>query len=519
MDKGYGNWVTIHAVREPDRVALVDGVGGRETTWRELEERTNRLCDALRANGVRKGDRVALFAMNSAAMMEVYFAVGKLGAITVPVNFRLQPAEVAYVLNDSGATFLFVSADLLEVAQQALADSPSVRRTVVIPMLADRANGDEGQYGELLASGSAERLVRDVDDRDVAVIMYTSGTTGLPKGAMLTHRNFFYNAINACGMGSGIGRDDVTISAAPLFHIGALSIHTMPLAFIGGCTVALEAFTAGDWLDAVERHRPTQVFLVPAMWSAVVQDPTIGSRDLGSLTFAMSGGAPCPITIINAMQGYGVAFTEGFGMTETAPLACYLAPEDVLTHAGSIGRPFNLVELQVVGEDGRQMPTGEVGELAIRGENVFVGYWDKPTETAQALRGGWLFSGDLAYVDAEGYYTLVDRKKDMIITGGENVYPVEVEQVMYQHPAVGEVAVIGLPDEKWGEAVVAVVAVKPGAELDVEQLREWTRERIAHYKAPKEIRLIDELPRNATGKILKRELRQSQGGTATSVTR
>lgn len=232
-----------------------------------------------------------------------------------------------------------------------------------------------------------------------------------------------------------------------------------------------------------------------------------------------SRGAPCPITVIHALREYGMEFTEGFGMTETSPNAACLQPEDVVEHAGSIGRPVQFMDFLITDDEGHEVPVDEVGELCVRGPNVFVGYWGKPAETAQALRGGWFHTGDMARVDEQGFYTLVDRRKDMVITGGENVYPVEVEQVMYQHPGVREVAVIGVPDDRWGERVMAVVVRAEGATVSTEELRQWTRDRIAHFKAPSEVRFTDELPRTVTGKLLKRELRQTYGGTDSSITR
>ncbi len=519
MDNGFGNWVTVQALRNGGRTALVDDIGGRELTYRELEGRTNRLADALARRGVRRGDRVGLLTLNSPQMMEVYFAVAKLGAITVPVNFRLSPREAAYVLADSGASFLFSSTGLAGLAEAVLAEYGFARHHVTIPMAAERAGGDDGEYGRLLAEGSPDRVVRDVLDTDVSVIMYTSGTTGVPKGAMLTHRNFFFNACNAFGFGAGLGREDVTISAAPLFHIGALGVHTLPFAHIGAATVVMEAFSPETWLEAVERYAVTKAFLVPAMWAAVARAMEGSTRDLSSLTFAVTGGAPCPLPVIRSLQAQGMEFTEGFGMTETSPNAACLSPEDVLSHAGSIGRPVMHMDFRVVDDEGRQVAPGMVGELAVRGPNVFVGYWNLPGETADAFRGGWFHTGDMARVDDDGYYTLVDRKKDLVITGGENVYPIEVEQVIYGHPDVNEVAVIGIPDERWGERVIGIVAVREGSDLTPDALMSWTRERIAHFKAPREIAFVDALPRNATGKVLKRELRRERTGGSAAVTR
>lgn len=511
MDHGFGQWATIHALRNGDRIAYVDGVGGAETTYAVLEERTNRLADALRTKGVAPGDRVGLLCLNSPQMMEIYLAVAKLGAISVPVNFRLHPDEMAYVLDDSGASLLCASTAFMEAANQAVAGAPGVRETLRVPVAAERSAGEGGDLEPLIDSGSPERVTVDVGHDDVAVIMYTSGTTGRPKGAMLTHGNVFYNAINAMGFDSGIGRADVTISAAPLFHIGALGVHTLPFLFVGASVVVIEAFTPDQWVEAAERHRVTKAFLVPAMWAAVAATPALETADLSSLRVAISGGAPCPMPVITAMARRGIAFTEGFGMTETAPNAACLQPEQVIDHAGSVGRPVSFMDFLILDEEDREVPVGEVGELCVRGPSVFAGYWGKPEATAEAIRDGWFHTGDLARVDAEGFYTLVDRKKDMIITGGENVYPVEVERVLYEHPEITEVAVIGAPDEHWGEAVVAVVVPAPDSSLTEDGLRAWTRERIAHFKAPRRVTFVDELPRNATGKILKRELRRARG--------
>ncbi|CCH78215.1 AMP-dependent synthetase and ligase [Nostocoides japonicum T1-X7] len=519
MDHGFGNWPTIQAARNGDRTAYIDGAGGPQSTWREVEERTNRLADALSRQGIRRGDRVAMLMLNSPQMMETYVAVAKLGAIAVPVNTRLHPREVAYVLGDSGSSILLHSTALAETATTAVAVSPTVRLTVSVPGAAERAAGEGGEYADLLASGGPERVVRDVAPSDVCCLMYTSGTTGLPKGAMLTHGNFFANVVNALGVGNGFGREDVTISAAPLFHIGALGVHTLPFAFFGACTVILESFTPDVWLEAVETHRVTKAFLVPAMWAAVARTLASAPRDVSSLDIAITGGAPCPITVIHDLRRYGMGFTEGFGMTETAPNCCCLQEEDVVRKAGSIGRPLSLVDLTILDEEDHEVAVGEVGELCVRGPNVFVGYWDKPAETAKAIRGGWFHTGDMARIDDEGYFTLVDRKKDMVITGGENVYPVEVEQVIYEHPDVTEVAVIGLPDERWGERVVAVVVRSEGSSLGADDLMEWIRDRIARYKSPKQVEFIEVLPRNATGKILKRDLRTMYGGEGGTVTR
>lgn len=519
VDAGFGDWVTKHALRNPDRPALISGESGEVSTYAQLETRTNQLADALSRIGIERGDRVAMLTLNSVAMMEIYVAVAKLGAISVPVNFRLSAPEVRYVLADSGATVLLASTSLTKLADAACAEGTAVRTRIAVPTAADRQAGTPSEYDALVSSGSPDRVPLPIDLDEVCVLMYTSGTTGAPKGAMLTHGNFQWNVFNALGLGDGNNSRDVTLTSAPLFHIGALGVHTAPYLYLGACTVIQEAFTPESWLDLAERHRVTNAFLVPAMWAGVLNAPSFAGRDLSSLRVAVSGGAPCPIVVIEGMCARGVQFTEGFGMTETSPNAACLPSDDVVEHAGSIGKPLMHVEFRLVDETGEDVAIGAVGELVIRGPNIMAGYWKKPEATAEAMRGGWFHTGDLGRRDEAGFYTLVDRKKDMIITGGENVYPIEVEQVMYRHPAVNEVAVIGVPDTAWGESIVAVVALVPEGRVTDAELLTWTRERVAHFKSPKRVEFVDALPRTATGKVLKRDLRELYGGAASAVNR
>ena len=517
MDNGIGSWVSIHALRNARRVAFVDGDTGAELTFADLERRTNALADALRRKGVRRGDRVALVVLNSPYMLEVLFAVAKLGAIAVPANYRLSAPEIHFILEDSASCLAFASTQVLETVRTA-AEGTYVREVVEIPSAERRLAAEASPYEDLVSSGSTARAEIDVRHDHISMLMYTSGTTGFPKGAMLTHGNHLWNAVHYTQLAEGLTPQDISLTVAPMFHIGGLGVFTLPLVYLGGKSVIFESFAPGPWLDAVERHRPTMAFAVPAMWAAV-HAAGLDGRDLGSLRSALSGGAPCPVVLIEAFVQRGVAFNEGFGLTETAPACTALATADVLTHAGSIGKPVNHVDLRIVDEGDHDVPVGEVGELLIRGPNVFVGYWGRPDATREALRDGWFHSGDLARVDEDGYYTIVDRKKDMVITGGENVYPAEVEQALYRHPAIAEVAVIGTPDERWGEAVTAVVALKPGESLTEADLVAWVRERLAHFKCPRVVSFVDVLPRTATGKVLKRELREKWAADGAAVHR
>ncbi|MDL5155221.1 acyl-CoA synthetase [Actinomycetospora termitidis] len=504
MDESIGAWVARRAQRSPRAVALVDATTGTRTTYAELDDRVAARAADLAALGVGPRDRVALLGENSCAYLEWLFAVARTGAIAVPVNMRLAPAEVAFVLADAGATLLVRS-----TAFEGLGDA-AVAELDAAPTLVDLGT-DPGPTRRREPEPAADR------GGEPCVIMYTSGTTGRPKGAVLTHDNMLWNAVNLCTAGPGIASTDVTIAAAPLFHIGALGLSALPLLYAGGTVVVVPSFDPAGFLDLMAREGVTTQFLVPAMWAALTRVPDLDDRRFPSLRWAISGGAPCPVVVIERFLAAGWTFTEGFGMTELSPAALFLEAEDVLTHAGSVGRPFLHVDARLVGPDDELVEPGEVGELVLRGPTVFAGYWNRPEETAESMRGGWFHSGDLGTADDDGFVTLVDRKKDMIITGGENVYPVEVEQVLHRHPAVTDVAVIGVGDPRWGEAVVAVVVASEG--VDPDELVAFARERIAHFKAPRRVEFVAELPRNATGKLLKRVLREQFAGSSAAVSR
>ena len=525
MDNGLGYWSYKHADLNADREAFVQGES--RVTYAQFNVRTNKLARALEDIGVSKGDRVALLSTNSIEFMEVLFAVAKIGAICVPLNFRLAGPELAYAIANSESRALFYSGDLHDSAQAAL-NAPEVvdvRHVVCIPAdgaddAVDVASGVTMlRYQALLEAGQSHDVHRSVDTDDPLLILYTSGTTGRPKGAMLTHHNMYTNAIHLILAGQGLSRYDKTITPCPLFHVGGLCVHTVPLFYAGGCTVVMREFDPAGLLKLMEQEKATVEFLVPAMWSAVVRVPDFDSYDLSALRYTQSGGAPCPITVIEFLQSKGWDFLEGFGMTETCAGAMVLDADNATRKLGAVGKPVMHDDARIVDETGTDAPQGTVGELVMRGPNIFIGYWKMPEATADAIRDGWFHTGDLARIDEEGFFWIVDRKKDMIITGGENVYPIETEQVLHHHPAIADVAVIGVPDDKWGEAVVAIVVPELGATLVASEIIAYTRERIAGYKAPKRIEIIEELPRNATGKILKRELRRIYTGREGSVSR
>jgi acyl-CoA synthetase (AMP-forming)/AMP-acid ligase II len=505
---GIGAWSTRRASLSGERTAFIEG--DRRVTFAEFDLRTDQLAQALRRMGVREGDRVGALMVNSVAFLEAMFAAAKLGAVFAPMNYRLAAPEVTFLLADSGADVFIWSHGYSQLAREALRGADvRVRARVVVG--GDPVDG-ELDFDELVRSGDPTAPGTEVDSRDVCALMYTSGTTGRPKGVMLTHDNLMWNVINLLSAGRGLREGDRTVTVAPMFHSGGLGVHTLPLIYIGGTSTIMSAFDPAATLAAMAREQVTVQFLVPAMWAALMAVPEFEEYDLSALELAVTGAAPCPLPVIEYFEGRGVPFQEGFGLTETAPGATLLDAGHIKEKLGSIGRPLFHVSTRIVDEQDRDVPVGEVGELLVRGPNVFAGYWGRPEATAEAFRGGWFHTGDLGRADNEGFITLVDRKKDMIITGGENVYPIEVEQVLCRHPAVREVAVVGVPHDKWGETPIAVVALAEHGAAAIDELIAYARERLAHFKCPTRVEFVSELPRTATGKVLKTTLRKNYGG-------
>jgi fatty-acyl-CoA synthase len=489
-----------HAHKIPDTVALRFEGNGR--TYAELDERVTRLARALQQRGVGTGDRLAVLALNGMEAWEAYLAGVRLGAIVVPVNFRLVADEVAYVLADSGATALVVDAALAGVAAKAREQAPDVATVLVI--------GEE--FEAALAAAGTEPLDVDVDEDDPAFVMYTSGTTGRPKGAVLTHHNLLMHVFSQVTHLGWHPEDRVAAPGAPLFHIAGLAGGLPPL-LVGGTNVIMKsgAFDPVQTLDMIEREKISSIFLVPAMWAAVVAVPGIADRDLSSLRRISWGAAPASTTLLRTLIDTfpQAEVVTAFGQTECSPVTCFLRGEDSIRKIGSVGTPMLNVEVRVVDEAMNDVPRGEVGEIVYRSPMVMKEYWNKPDETSIAFEGGWFHSGDLVRQDDDGYYFVVDRLKDMIISGGENIYCAEVEDVLAAHPKVAEVALIGVPDTKYGEAPLAVVAPRDAADPPTaEELAAWCREKLARYKNPREYSIVGALPRNPSGKVLKTALRQ-----------
>ena len=499
----------------PDATALRCGGAGR--SYAELDERVTRLARALQERGVGVGDRVAVLALNGLEVWEAYLAGVRLGAIVVPVNFRLVADEVAYVLQDSGAVAIVVDAPLAEVAAKAREQVPGLRAALVIGE--GSAGPDSTDYEAALAAASAEPLDVVVDEDEPAFIMYTSGTTGHPKGAVLTHHNLLmhvFSQIATVGINSTVER--VAAPGAPMFHIAGLAGGLPPL-LLGGVHVILRSggFDPAATLDLIEQERINSIFLVPAMWAAVVAVPGIAERDLSCLRRISWGAAPASTTLLRTMIDTfpQAEVMTAFGQTECSPVTTLLRGEDSVRKIGSVGTPMLNVEVRVVDDQMNDVPRGEVGEIVYRSPMVMKEYWNKPEATAEAFFGGWFHSGDLVREDEDGYYYVVDRKKDMIISGGENIYCAEVEDVLAGHPKVGEVALIGVPDSKYGEAPLAVISPRdPADPPTAEELSAFCREHLARYKHPRQYSIGGPLPRNPSGKILKTQLRaQHQAGS------
>ncbi|RBY82975.1 long-chain fatty acid--CoA ligase [Geodermatophilus sp. TF02-6] len=506
----WNNHVERHGFAVPDRPAF--RFQGRTTTWAQLAERVRALADAMSRRGVSAGDRVAVLTGNRPEFMETVLAANRLGAIAVPVNFRLTGPEAAYILENSGARLLVVDDVTAAVGRDAvtLASEP-------LPVVVVDGPGWSGteRYESLMTESGPPAAPVDVPEDTPALIVYTSGTTGRPKGAVLTHQNLQGQALTIIRAFQLTGEGEVNLVAAPMFHIGAIG-SIVPLILIGGTLVVLPsgAFDAGQVLGLLERERITSVFLVPTQWQALCTDPSVADRDLSALHVTSWGAAPASDTLLRRMAEVfpGALNVAVFGQTEMSPVTCVLEGRDALRKLGSVGRLVPTVAARVVDGEMNDVPPGTVGEIVYRGPTLMAGYWRNPDATAEAFAGGWFHSGDLVRVDEEGFVHVVDRAKDMIISGGENVYCAEVENVLEGHPAIREVSVVGRPHPKWGETPVAVVALHdPAASLDIEELRSWAARFLARYKLPTDVILTDALPRNASGKVVKDQLRQRVG--------
>jgi long-chain acyl-CoA synthetase len=484
--------------RYPDSVAL--GMGDAVITYAELDHATARVAGLLRERGFGPGDRAGIMLPNVPEFAIAYYGVLRAGGVVVPMNVLLKQREVEFYLGDPEAKVIFAWHEFSDPASAGAAEVGA--ECIVV---------EPESFGDLLASATPFDDVVDRDADDTAVILYTSGTTGKPKGAELTHANLTINADVSKALFS-LEHDDVVLGALPLFHAFGQTC-ALNAAFGAGASLALiPRFDAGKVLATIERDGVTVFEGVPTMFAALLHHPEREQFDVSTLRVCVSGGAALPVEILRGFEeAFGCVILEGYGLSETSPVACFNHP-DRERMPGSIGTPVEGVEMKLVDDHRQDAARGEIGEIAIRGHNVMKGYWNRPDATAEAIdEAGWFYSGDIARIDDEGRYFIVDRKKELIIRGGYNVYPREIEEVLYEHPAVREAAVIGIPHDSLGEEVAAAVALKPGTQVTESEVRDYVKANVAAYKYPRHVWFVDELPKGPTGKILKREIKPPAG--------
>jgi long-chain acyl-CoA synthetase len=493
MGLNLASLLTESAERSPDSPAI--RLGEVELSYGELDERSARLATLLREKGVEPGDRVGVMLPNVPEFPVAYYGVLRAGGVVVPMNVLLKRREIAFYLEDSGAELLLAWHGFAAEARDGAADAG-----------AEMIEVEPASFAALLAEQEPTPGLVETAEDDTAVILYTSGTTGKPKGAELTHLNLFRNADVSSRTTCEVAAGDVVLGALPLFHSFGQTVGMNASLKVGACLTLVPKFDPAEALATMQRDGVSHFYGVPTMFGALLHHPERESYDTARLRTCITGGASMPVEVLRGFEdAFGAVVLEGYGLSETSPVACSNHP-DKERKPGSIGTPLEGVEMKVVDEDDEEVPQGEVGEIVIRGHNIMKGYWQRPDATADAMRGGWFHSGDMARTDEEGYFYIVDRKKDMIIRGGYNVYPREVEEVLYEHPKIREAAVVGVPHDEWGEEIGAAVVLHEGEELAPEEVSAYVKERIAAYKYPRLVWFIDDLPKGPTGKILKREI-------------
>jgi len=505
MKTNFGQFLRRRAFLSPAVEAIVEPAIGRRLSFRELNARCNQVAHALTASDVKPGDRVALLMMNGAEFVESFFAVAKIGAVDVPLNWRLVADELEFILKDSGSTVLLYSENFAPVVAelQRRSDKTDLRCFVQVGGTPPAfAQAYEAWMG---AMPDAEPEPAGFDD-DLLFIMYTSGTTGLPKGVMHSHRTVLWSVLSVAAT-ADMHYQDRYLTALPLFHVGALT-PTMGCIHRGCTQVILKAFDPKLAWELIRDEKINTTLLVPAMLQFMQATYDKEVHDASTLRWCLSGAAPVPVSLIQAYADMGVEIHQVYGLTESCGPGCLILGEDALTRAGSTGRAYFFTDVRVIDVDGSDCAPGEPGEVLIRGPHNMLGYWNRPDATAQALRDGWLHTGDVGTMDAEGFVTIRDRMKDMLISGGENVYPAEIENMLMAHPQLADAAVIGLESPRWGEVPLAIVVAKKGEALAAPELLEWCKGRLAGFKLPKAALFVAEIPRNPSGKILKRVLRE-----------
>jgi fatty-acyl-CoA synthase len=498
------DWPRHHARTTPGKLAHVDLASGRRFAYRDFDDRVGRAAGLMQSLGIKAGDRVGYLMFNSTDVLEIVFACWRIGAIALALNWRLTADELDFIVNDAGARAVFLDTDSAELAAD-LRERTDVEHWIV----SDGLGGDSA-YERGLADHDPvfEMALQQLPDQ--CLLMYSSGTTGKPKGVIITHEMMLFSAINLV-QSSQLSSNSTSLVAMPMFHIGGLNVFTCPLIYVGGANIVMRAFDPAVALDAFSdpAHGITHFLGVPAIFNALKMHPQNGEADFSRLEVALAGAEAVPHSLIHWWNERGLKVQEGFGMTESAASNCLLPAEYVPEMAGSAGKATLHSEMKIVREDGSEAEAGELGEIWMRGPAITPGYWNRPEANEECFVDGWFRSGDIAKIDADGFVFIEDRVKDMYISGGENVYPAEVENILYELDAIAEVAVIGVTDSQWGEVGCAVVALKDGAALSLADIARHCDDRLAKFKQPAHLALVDILPRNATGKVLKFELRQS----------
>lgn len=497
------DWVAHHAISSPEKTATIDLASGRRHSYAQMNERVGRIAGFLRSAGVEKGDRVGLIAMNSSDVLDIIFATWRIGAVHLALNFRLTATELAFIVGDAAPKIVIADIVFAEVVNVLKSDTPGVRWVET-----DGLGGDTEFENAINTAGTVETIETMVPGEQ-AMLMYSSGTTGRPKGVVLTHGNMLAAVINEA-INFEADRNAVSYAVMPLFHIGAMMGFSVPAMFFGATAVIERVFEPGAMLEAItsKEYGVTHFLGLPAVYNALAMHPAYQDADFSRIVIAAGGAEPMPEPLLRSWYEHGVPIVEVYGMTETCGLACCLLREDVPGKIGSAGKAAMFIDMKIMKSDTEEAVPGEQGEIWMRGSNVTPGYWQRPEANETAFVGDWLKSGDIGRKDEQGYIYIDDRIKDMYISGGENVYPAEVENILYMMQQISEVAVVGVPDLKWGEVGCAVVVLKEGEKLDLETVQKHCAEHLARYKHPFRLVIQAELPRNATGKVLKFQIRE-----------
>ena len=494
-----GDWIKKWSFLQPHKIALI--FEDHPFTYREINRRTNQLCHFLLDLGIQKGDRVSVLLYNCHQYIEIFFALSKIGGILVPLNWRLAGPELEFIIKDSGSRMLIFDSEFEEVIDSIrphlnLSNGSYMSVGSICPDWAK-----DYEKGLLESHLQEPQLQAPVGDEDPHILMYTSGTTGIPKGAILTHRKTFFNALNA-DIFYNLTSKDIMIVARPLFHSGGLLVEAAPVIYKGGTLILKKRFQPQEILEAIQKYKVTLLEMAATVYQFMLQECEVTQYDLSSVRCYFTGGERVPIAMLKEYQRKGITISQVFGQTEASTITS-LSPDDAVLKIGSVGLPVFHGEVSIVDKTGKESSPGEVGEIIIKGPTLMSGYWNRPDLTAETIRDGWLYTGDLARQDEEGYYYIVDREKDMYISGGENVYPAEIEKIRHTHPKIFAAGIVGVPDEKWGEVGKAFVVLKPGETMSNGEVFEFLNGKVAKYKIPKYVEYIEELPKTASGKIQK----------------